>query len=69
MTRSYLAKHQPKRVWDDDEIKERARRAWVRDGILLIRPDTDLTNEWDRRYVIEIGNKLYGRRGNGTTRS
>lgn len=60
--RSSLAKHQPRKVWDDDEIKERAKRAWVRDGILLIRPDTDLTNEWDRRYLTVIGNKLYGRR-------
>lgn len=66
--RSSLAKYQPRKVWGDDEIKERARRAWVRDGILLIRPDTDIKNEWDRRYLTEIGNKLYGVR-NGPTRS
>lgn len=63
--RTSLAKYQSRSVWDDDEIKDRARRAWVQDGVLLIRPETDIKNEWDRRFIIEIGNKLYGKSNHG----
>lgn len=65
--RSSLAKYQPRRVWDDHEIEEHARRAWVWKGVLLVKPDA-MRNEFERQFLINIGNKLYGRR-NGPTRS
>lgn len=59
--RSYLAKHQPRSVWDAETIRDRAGDAWRRHGVLLIRVD-DLQNPFEQQYVENLGTKLYGQR-------
>lgn len=59
--RSYLSRYQPLSVWDDTEIFKRAGEAWRKHGVLLVRVD-DLTNDFDRQYAVNLGEKLYGRR-------
>ena len=41
-----------------------AARAWHDHGIALFRPE-DLTNEWDRKAVVNAADRQYGRRANG----
>lgn len=41
-----------------DQMKPMAREAWRR-GILVIRLE-DLSNDWERQFAANVGEKLYG---------
>ena len=50
---------------DDDEMQRMARRAWQERGWLCV-PMASITDEWQRRDLEALGNRLYGERiGNG----
>jgi hypothetical protein len=59
--KSYLAKHQPRSVWDAETIRDRAREAWREHGVLLVRIE-DVPNDWERQFMTGIGERLYGKR-------
>jgi hypothetical protein len=46
---------------DRKTLDEVARRAWLRDGVVILWPDR-LTDAWDRQHVINLAAALYGRR-------
>lgn len=43
-----------------EQLKPMAREAWRR-GVLVIRLE-DLTDEWERQFAANIGNRIHGER-------
>ena len=59
--RSHLARHQPEAPADDDQLQVMRRAAWHGQGVVLLRPE-EISDDWLRQGVINLANKLYGRR-------
>ena len=43
------------------QVREQSAKAWREQGIAMIAVD-DLVSDWDQQAVINIANRLYGRR-------
>ena len=56
--RSYLGRHQPKRI--DAEADKRA--GWREHGILVVAAQDPRLSWPEREFVQQLGAKLYGRR-------
>ncbi len=46
---------------DRKTLDEVARRAWHKDGVVILWPDR-LGNDWDRQHIVNIAAALYGPR-------
>ena len=59
--RSQLTRLQPQNPASDDELKGMRKAAWHKQGILVLSPD-ELTDPWERQSMINIANRLFGKR-------
>lgn len=59
--RTSLHRHQPITPWNDDEIRQKARKLWQETGTVMVKPEW-ITNDIDRQMVINVGEKQFGKR-------
>lgn len=59
--RSYVARHQPERRPDPDELTQLRRDAWHRQGLVVLHP-VDIPDDWTRQVIINEASRQYGRR-------
>jgi hypothetical protein len=59
--RGSLERHQPRQAATEDELLAMRRAAWLKQGIVVIRP-ADLHEEWTRQALVSEATRLYGRR-------
>lgn len=59
--RSYLSKHLPESPTPQDQIHRMAAAAFHKEGIVVI-PLDKVTNDFDRQLIVNVGEKLYGKR-------
>lgn len=60
---SHFSEMQGQANYNDEEIKELRRRAWVELGVLIASPKDKRLLSYQRRELIRIGHKLYGKAG------
>jgi len=65
--RGSLARVLPQTAADDDDLFRLAQAAWRKRGVATIRTD-EIHNDWERKIVENIANRLYGRRNLDTGR-
>ena len=51
-------------VLSDEEMRCLRRSAWLRQGVIVIRPD-DIRDDWTRRAVVNEAERLFGQRREG----
>lgn len=51
--------HSP--VLSDEEMRCLRRSAWLRQGVIVIRPE-DIKDDWTRRAVVNEAERLFGAR-------
>ena len=61
MVRSSLARHLPVEPADDTDLARMRRAAWVKQGVLVLRPE-EIADDWLRQAVINLATRLYGSR-------
>lgn len=59
--RGSLERHLPATPASAEELKAMARAAWRKHGVALLHPD-ELTDAWERQTVVNVAERLYGRR-------
>lgn len=59
--RDSLARMLPREPADEAHLRDMRAAAWHRQNIAVIRLD-DIANDFDRQHVINIANRLYGKR-------
>jgi len=59
--RSPLGRLVPQTPADDDQLHRMRRAAWLRQGVVMLRPE-DIENDWLRQGVMAEAVRLYGRR-------
>ena len=59
--RCALARMIPQQAATGEELTEMKEKAWHRQELLVVRPDQAI-DDWERQILINIGNRLYGRR-------
>lgn len=59
MTRSSLARHIARDPMTGDEIRDRARAAWLMRGYLCLSLDQAM-DDFERQFLTNIGNREYG---------
>lgn len=61
MSRSPLARLLPETPTSAEHLEAMRRRAWLDQGVAVIRPD-EIPDEWTRRAVIAEATRRWGRR-------
>ena len=59
--RSSLAPHLPRGPTPTEQLEPLRRAAWHQQGVITLRPE-EITDEWLRQGVVNLAEKLYGRR-------
>jgi hypothetical protein len=59
--KSSLARFIPRSNADEEQLFAMRRDAWVKHGFICVRPG-DVTNEFDRQAIVNVANRLYGKR-------
>lgn len=54
----------PSPVLSDEEMRCLRRSAWLRQGVIVIRPE-DIKDDWTRRAVVNEAERLFGPRREG----
>ncbi len=52
-------------VLSDEEMRCLRRSAWLRQGVIVIRPE-DIKDDWTRRAVVNEAERLFGPRREGS---
>lgn len=60
--RTSLQRHQPYTPMNDDELRRKAAQLWHETGTVMAKPEW-IGNEIDRQHTVNIGVRLYGKRG------
>ena len=62
--RSCLARTQGRAAPTDDDLLAMRRAAWRQQGVIMLRPG-DVRDDWTRQALVNVANRLYGRRPGG----
>ncbi len=56
-----LGRLQPQQFADDRELQGMRRAAWLKQGVVMLRPE-EILDPWTRQVVVNEANRLYGSR-------
>ena len=59
-----LGRLQPQQFADERELQGMRRTAWLKQGVVMLRPG-DILDPWTKQAVINEATRLYGPRRNG----
>lgn len=59
--RTSLTRWQSEPVMDEVELRRAAAAAYHQKGIVMVKLD-EVSNDWERQFLRNIGDRMYGRR-------